>query len=547
MMSVLMPLTERQMNTKLFVAAATLGLTFGWNGHALAQAPACVASEPAVACLDSGPVRGTVADGIRSFKGIPYARPPVGALRFRPPQPAEPWSEVRAVEKFGPPCPQMGPNRTVVGNEDCLTINVWAPATPPAAPLPVMVWLTGGGNHSLSGAGSGGFGGVTYDGSLMVERGGVVFVTYNLRLGALGFLAHPALDAERPEKVSGNYGSLDQIAMLQWIKRNIGAFGGDPNRVFLFGTSAGGGNICALMTSPLAQGLFHAASMQSSVPAACELQTIDHARNGTGAQVAEKTGCAGSADVAACLRGKSVEEIVTAVPGTFSVLPRLYGPNVDGHVFPEQPIKMITARRYQPMPVIIGTTAEETLGWADTAGPVTDQASYAAAVEKTFGAGPRDAIMARYPAASYPTPRAAFAAASTDGLFNCVSRRVARALTAAQSEPVFRYFFNHALENDPKEKANGATHTVEHPFFFKFAGRYVPSEAERKLQDAMLAYWSRMARAGNPNGEGTPEWPRSDTAKDGYLELSTQPAAKAGLHAAACDFWDTIPLPAPHI
>ena len=530
-----------------FLAAALSGVALPGLHLSPARAAGCTASGPDVVCTETGDVRGTSTGAVRAFKGIPYAKPPLGALRFRPPQPAEPWDGIRAAADFGAPCPQLNAARAVIGNEDCLTINIWTPAQPSATPLPVMIWMTGGGNHSLSGAGAPGFGGVTYDGSLMVERGGVVFVTYNLRLGALGFLAHPALNAERPEKISGNYGSLDQIAMLQWVKRNIRTFGGDPDRVFVFGTSAGGGNICALLTAPLAQGLFHGAAMHSSVPAGCEIQTLAQAEQRTGAEVAEKTGCAHTPDVAACLRGKSVAEIVGAVPGTFTVFPRVYGPNVDGHVFPDQPIRLIESRRYRPMPVIIGTTADETMRFIDAAGPVSDEASFAAAVEKVFGAGPRDAIVAHYPLMAFPTPRAAFVAATTDGEFTCVARRVARTLAAAQAAPVYRYFFHHALENDPKEKANGAIHTVEHPFFFPFTGKYVPTDAERKLQEAMVLYWSRMAKNGDPNGEGTPSWPRFEAAADPFLALENQPAAGQALRSAQCDFWDTVPLPSPHI
>jgi len=247
-----------------------------------------------------------------------------------------------------------------------------------------MVWLTGGGNHALSGQGISFFGGVAYNGVELVPQG-VIFISYNLRLGALGFLAHPALDAERPEKISGNYGSLDQVAMLQWLYRNIRAFGGDPARIFLFGTSAGGGNICALITSPLTRGLIHGAAMESSVPAGCEMQTLTETESGTGRRVAKALGCESASDIAACLRGKSVAEIVSAVPGNFSVLPRVYGPNVDGHVFPDQPIKLITERKHPPMPVIIGNTTQETKLWADTAGPITDEESYATATRSSSG------------------------------------------------------------------------------------------------------------------------------------------------------------------
>ena len=207
---------------------------------------------PDIVCTEQGAIRGSIEGQTLAFKGIPYAHPPVGTLRWKPPVPATPWEGVRDGSQYAAMCPQLLAQE-VKGEEDCLYVNVWRPRERPERPLPVMVWLTGGGNHSLSGQGASGFGGVVYNGQQLVPEG-ILFVSYNLRLGALGFLAHPALDAERPEKVSGNYGSLDQIAMLQWVHRNIAAFGGDPSRVFLFGTSAGGGNI---WRSIAAEGLYH--------------------------------------------------------------------------------------------------------------------------------------------------------------------------------------------------------------------------------------------------------------------------------------------------
>jgi para-nitrobenzyl esterase len=519
----------------LFLFAATAST-------ASAQVPGCTANDPDIACTPQGAVRGVVEGDMLAFKGIPYARPPVGALRWKPTEAAEGWSGVRDGSHFGPICPQII-GQEIKGDEDCLTVNVWRPRVKPAQPLPVMVWLTGGGNHSLSGQGSAGFGGLTYSGEKLVPQG-VVFVSYNLRLGVLGFLAHPALDAERPEKISGNYGSLDQIAMLRWLKANIAAFDGDPNKVFLFGTSAGGGNICALMTSPLTRGLIHGAAMQSSVPNGCELQTLDNAR-GTGVKVAAAAGCDAAADIAACLRGKSVAEIVSAVPGTFTVLPRIYGPNVDGHIFPDQPLKLIVEGKYPSMPVIIGNTSEETMPWADTAGRVTDDASYAAAIDRVFGAGSRERILAQYPLKSYPTPRLAFMRATTDSEFTCQSRRVARAFSKTQREPVYRYIFTQVQENDPALKAAGVAHTAEHAFLFP--GKYQPTEAEAAIQRRMAGYWARMARTGNPNGGNDPQWPASTVENDSYLEIGEATAAMKGPAEAKCDFWDTVPFPQPHL
>jgi para-nitrobenzyl esterase len=510
---------------------------------ASAQVPGCTADDPDVACILQGAVRGVVEGDMLAFKGIPYARPPVGPLRWKPTEAAEGWSGVRDGSRFGAICPQII-GQEVKGDEDCLTVNVWRPRVKPAQTLPVMVWLTGGGNHLLSGQGSASFGGLTYSGEKFVPQG-VVFVSYNLRLGVLGFLAHPALDAERPEKISGNYGSLDQIAMLRWLKENIAAFDGDPNKIFLFGTSAGGGNICALMTSPQTRGLIHGVAMQSSVPSGCEIQTADNARNGTGVKVAAAVGCEPAADVAACLRGKSIAEIVSAVPGTFTVLPRVYGPNVDGHIFLDQPLKLIMEGKYLPMPVIIGNTSEETMPWADTAGRVTDDASYAAAIDKVFGAVLRERILAQYPVKSYPTPRLAFMRLTTDSEFTCQGRRVARAFSKMQREPVYRYIFAQAQENDPVLKAAGVVHTIEHAFLFP--GKYQPTDAEAAIQRQLSRYWVRMARTGNPNGGNEPQWPASTVENDSYLEIGAATAAKKGPAEANCDFWDTVPFPQPHL
>jgi para-nitrobenzyl esterase len=199
------------------------------------------------------------------------------------------------------------------------------------------------------------------------------------------------------------------------------------------------------------------------------------------------------------------------------------------------------------MPVIIGGTADETMQFVNAAGPVTDEATYAGAVGKVFGAAARDAILARYPAQSYEAPRRAFVQLTTDALFTCVSRRVARAFAAAQTEPVYRYHFTHFLENDPAESANGSVHTVEHPYFFAWRGKYRPSAADLAVQDALVGYWTRMAKAGDPNGDGAPNWPPVAKDGDAYLEMGRRVAAGHGPDAAQCDFWDAVALPWPHL
>lgn len=536
-------LTERR-NMSLHLPFIAIGVANLFATLATAQAVSCGPDGSGVVCTEHGAVRGIVEGRTLAFKGIPYAKAPVGQLRWKPPLAAARWNGVRDGSQYGAVCPQIIAGE-VIGEEDCLYVNVWRPREQPNHLLPVMVWLNGGGNHQFSGQRSDSFGGVVYNGEQVVAEG-VVFVSYNLRLGALGFLAHAALDDERPEKISGNYGSLDQIATLQWIKRNIAAFGGDPSRVFLFGTSAGGGNICALMTSPFTRGLIHGVAMQSSVPVGCEISTLADARNGTGQRVVKALGCNTAPDVSACLRTKSAQEIVMAAPGNFSVLSRLYGPNVDGHVFPDQPIKLILATRYPAMPVIIGNTSGETGPWADTAGGITDEASYAAALDKLFGIAARERIIAVYPARAYSSPRAAFAQVTTDAEFTCQSRRVARALASSQRQPVYRYMFKHTLDNDPVLKARGASHTIEHPFLFAWQGKYRPSETDLAVQRLMTGYWTRMAKTGNPNVDGTPEWPAA-ADDDSYLEIGAATVAKTGDGNSHCDFWDGVPLLWPHI
>jgi len=534
------PSRHRSLTIAVAVPALIASLT-----AASAQSQRCVAAAPDVVCTEQGAIRGVVQGDTLAFKGIPYAKPPVGPLRWRPPEPPARWQGVRDGSKFGESCPQLS-GKDVIGEEDCLSLNIWRPKQTPGERLPVMVWLTGGGNHGFSGRGTAGFGGVNYTGEKLTPEG-VVFVSFNIRLGVLGFLTHAALDAERPEKISGNYGSLDQIAMLRWLQQNISEFGGDPKRIFLFGTSAGGGNICALMTSPMARGLFHGAAMQSSVPTGCEIPTLSDAKAGTGQRVVSAVGCDTASDIAACLRAKSVADIVSAVPGTINVFPRIYGPNMDGHVFPDQPVKIIARRGHAAMPVIIGNTTEETMQFVNAAGSVTDAASYAAAIEKVFGSAARERILATYPANNYPTPRAAFVQLTTDAQFTCQSMRVARALSHAQKEPVYRYLFAHALENDAREKARGAIHTVEHPFFFPWQGRYRPTETDLTIQRRMIGYWTRMARTGNPNGGDDPRWSAHETGSDSYLEIGANTMSKTGPSSAKCDFWDTVRLPWPHL
>lgn len=526
------------------IRLAAAGALFVLGGCAsVGGPPACDARGAEIACTAQGAVRGVAQNGTLAFKGIPYAQPPLGALRWQPPVPPAAWQGVRDGSRFGAVCPQLA-GANVIGDEDCLTLNVWKPLAAGSEALPVMVFFTGGGNHAFSGQGAPVFGGVNYGGEKLVPEG-VVHVSFNYRLGALGFLAHRALSAERADKVSGNYGSLDQVAMLRWLQQNIAAFGGDPKRIMLYGTSAGGANICALMSAPAARGLFHRAAMQASVPTGCELPTLAEAEEGTGRRVAQALGCAAD-DTAACLRGKPAAEVVRALPGTFGVLPRLYGPNVDGRLFPEQPLALINRGAHAHMPVIIGNSTQETMQFVGAVGPVTDAATFDAAIGRLFGPDALARVRAAYPLASYASPREALVQLTTDALFTCQSRRVARALSRTQQQPVYRYLFGHALENDSELKALGAVHTVEHPYFFGWQGTYRPSDADLAIQRLMIDHWTSLARSGQTASQGVAAWPAAQPG-DAHLLIAAAPAPRSGDGGAQCDFWDTLGLPWPHL
>jgi para-nitrobenzyl esterase len=523
-------------------AAAFATLTAACGSVGRAGHGDCVPSSTEVACTAQGAVRGEVAGEVVAFRGIPYARPPLGPLRWQPPAESVPWAGVRDATRFGAMCPQLVDGKPV-GEEDCLTVNVWRPKAATDRRLPVMVFLTGGGNHAFSGQGAPVFGGVRYGGEQLVPEG-VVYVSFNQRLGALGYLAVEGSGsaADRP---AGNHGLRDQIAMLKWLRHNVAAFGGDPDSVTLFGTSAGGGSICALLAAPSAHGLFHRAAMQSNVPTGCELPTRADAETVIGRRVASALGCTG-ADTVACLRSKTAAEVVAAVPGTFGLMPRLYGPVVDGDLLPEQPIAAMKRGAHARMPIIVGNTTRETMQFVGSVGPVTDAEGYAAAVRRVFGAEQGSRIVEAYPPAAYPTHREALVQLTTDGLFTCQSRRLARVLARSQSEPVHAYLFEHTLDDDPEQKALGAVHTVEHVFLFPWQGSYRPNGRDLAIQKEMVGHWTHLARTGRPKAAWTPAWPADTFLRIGSPPGSTREDTAVG-ELARCNFWDTVILPWPHL
>lgn len=489
-----------------------------------------VVAPPGAVMTEGGAVSGAAGGGAVSWRGIPFAAPPSGPLRFRPPAPPPAWPGVREASDFGSVCPQLDDAGKPTGAEDCLSLNVWAPASAPAAPLPVLVFVHGGGN--AQGAGSFPY----YDGTVFASKGRAVVVTVNYRLSSLGWLAQPFLSAESRRGVSGNWGTFDQLAALRWVKRNVAAFGGDASRVLVFGESAGGVNVCTLVASPLARGLFERALVESG---GCRQPILADVVS-FGSEVTAKAGCASASDPAACLRALPPEAILLALPPVVTVASssgQLWGPAVDGFVLRDTPEAAMSKGEHNRVPFAVGANADET---ASAVPAISTEADYRLAVAAQFGAL-APLVLAQYPASAFPTPRKAFVAVTSDARFVCPSRRIARA-AAKGGSPTFRYFFSY-----PASRLYGAVHGVELPFVFgSFAAipGYTPDAEALALSDAMNGAWARFAAGGDPNGPGLPPWPAYDPARDATLVWDAPASAANGVRTAACDFWDSL-MPPP--
>lgn len=481
--------------------------------------------QPGVAVTTSGAFRGVAAEaGGLAYLGVPYAAPPTGERRFQPPAPAACAAGITDADALGARCPQLDPDTgAYLGDEDCLTLNVWVPDTA-TADRPVMVWIHGGGNAI------GGSAEPYYRGDRLAAAGDVVVVTINYRLGQLGYLAHPAIGA-------GNAGLLDQVAALAWVRDNAAAFGGDPGNVTIFGESAGGRNVCTLLATPAAADLFHRAIIQSG---ACKfLDTLAQAED-QGAAVIAALGCDGDADVAACARAASAEAVTRAAAAPVgALLAATYGPNVDGDVLPEQAEDAIRAGRHHAVPLIVGANADETSGVA----PLTmTQQAYEAAIRATYGATLGDAVLAEYAAIS--PPRAAYVKVTTDARFLCPSREITRSGALGQDEPVRRYLFSY--DASPL----GAVHGLDVPYVFgtfdavETAGGapYEPTATDLALSAQVQRYWTQFARTGDPASGGDPAWPAWPASGDGdpAMDLSAAPGVVEGAGAEHCDFWRPI-------
>jgi para-nitrobenzyl esterase len=448
---------------------------------------------------EGGLVEGTVADGLTVYKGIPFAAPPVGDLRWRPPEAAPKWQGVRKAGQFAPGCVQSmgGPPPSGV-SEDCLYLNVWTPAKSPTERVPVLVWIYGGGFN----------GGATsipdYSGEKLAKRG-VVLVSIAYRVGILGFYAHPELSAESPRHVSGNYGLLDTIAGLQWIQRNIAAFGGDPKRVTIFGESAGGIAVSMLCASPLAQGLFHGAISQSGgsfgptghTPSPGENMRPLADAEGSGVEFAKAAGAPSLRD----LRALPAEKLLEAGRRQRGMA----WPIVDGWVIPDDQYKLYEAGRFNDTAILVGYNSDEGASFSHDRTP----ADYIAGVKKRYGPF-ADRLLAAYPAAADSVPKTA-RDLMRDSAFGWHTWVWARLQSQHGKGKVYSYYFDQHPEypaGSPQE-GHGSPHGADVVYVFEHLnGIHRPVTPEDwRISDAMAAYWTNFAKHGDPNGKGLPEWP----------------------------------------
>lgn len=503
---------------------------------------AAAAGDGSVVSVSGGALRGSVTSTYRAFFGIPYAAPPVGGLRWKPPAAAPAWAGTRDATAPRSFCSQGGfdpsGNPILLGSEDCLFLNVYTPA--PASPttrLPVMIWLHGG--AFSAGAGS------VFDASVLTKKANAIVVTLNYRLGALGFLAHPAMTAENRDN-SGNYGLLDQQAAMRWVQTNISAFGGDPSKVALFGGSAGGASVWANVASPRAAGLFGRAIVQSGPDTTGTLA----ANETLGSTFASNVGCTGSnANVAACLRSLPVGALIGAQaalpPGPMGVT---FKPTTGGAVLPQPAKTAILTNTANRVPILQGTNRDEGRLFAalmfDFRGtPLTAQ-SYTAVVTQMFGpAAPL--VLSQYPAGS--TPSLAFGALMTDMGFACPARTINRA--AATTYSVYAYEFDdpnapvdftpYGLPpGTPAPFPMGSYHGAEVPYIFRSASASTfMTSAQLALSDKMIQYWASFAANGVP--QGTPAWSRYVLQTDQVQSLKPNGVAATTQFAAdhKCAFW----------
>ena len=454
---------------------------------------------PAVVQTAAGTVRGVVAPDHRLFAGIPYAAPPVGSLRWQPPAPAQPWHGVRDATRPGPRClqdPGGDPEFGRQTDEDCLSLNVWTPPVDAGGEkLPVMVWIHGGAFIN----GSAG----TYDARWLASRGDMIVVTLNYRLGAMGFLAHPALG---PPGDVGNYGLADQQAALRWVRDNIADFGGDAGKVTLAGESAGGMSVCDHLVAPDSAGLFRAAIIQS---APCQAQLALPDAEKSSLDYAARLGCGDPQSAAQCLRALPADKLREPVWYFKIGADALSGPVTGTRRLPVDPIAALADGRAARVPVMIGTNRDEftlfvALQYLRLGREYTAE-HYPQLLAETFGVNAA-AVEAHYPLQRYGSVPVAYSAAVTDGVFSCVADRMANAMS--HTESVYAYEFNDRDAPMPEAMRKlpfpvGASHSLELRYLFDVGGASPLNPTQQQLSDQMIDYWAHFVRT----GDAGPQWP----------------------------------------
>lgn len=506
-----------------------------------------------------GPVSGMrTADGaVEVFAGVPYAEPPVGELRWRPPVPPRPWSEVREATTFAdsPVQPSSSfalralqqtvdvPMADVLVNpypssEDSLHLNIWRSTRPVSESLPVIVTVPGGGFAMGSGSLS------VYDGEALARRGDVLAVTIDYRLGVFGFLAHPELDAESEHGSSGNFGLQDQIAALRWVEENIAAFGGDPERVTVAGESAGGESVCLLSTTPLAEGLFQRVIGGSG---AC-MGTVGDTEAGDQADSREVARRAGE-QLSARLDGASVARM-RQMPAdrVFDAAQELAGhwrPSIDGHVLRRAAAEVFAAGEQHDVPVLVGSNADEASA-ALLEPPDIDPVAYRADVERRFGADAAE-YLRLYPGRSEEEVLESMMHAEADRVMHRAMHLWAREQTTTGRSDAYVYYFTR-VPPDPALQEFGAYHMAELMYAYGTLGatgdaEYTPDDL--RLSRQMTDHWVEFAATGNPNGPGLPRWPSVRESPDEVMELGEASGAAPRPRAEAVDFWVRYQGPIP--
>ena len=485
--------------------------------------------------IASGVLRGFASEhqpDVTVFAGIAFAAPPTGELRWRPPAEPIPFAGVKAADRIGPACWQarnsdasLYARGNLYRSEDCLYLNLYTGAADAEERLPVLVWYHGGGNTTGHG------GARIFDGANLAARGAVV-ITANYRLGPLGFLAHSALSDESEQNASGNYGLLDQIAALEWVKQNIAGFGGDPERVTIFGQSAGGTDVCLLQSSPLSEGLIHRVIGQSPGCVKMELDLVQgHA---AGSAYAARLGVTGSgAEDLARLRAIPAERLIATPGGTT-------GPLIDGWVVPGRPYDMLESGDQNRIPVMVGSLAEEYYGLQHTAGPISE-ADLDDYLEAAFG-GEAAQVRSLYPEALDLSPLDARKEIMGDNGFLLTSRMWGR-LVSERGDNAYVYFFtrpapvfrlyvpaNPDLTGTGGQRLFGAYHSGELAYVFDnldLVGLDWDAD-DRALSEIVADYWVNFAANGDPNGPGLPRWPAYDPDADVVQILDAE--VRAAVH-----------------